>query len=174
MQPETIEIVPSTSASACAAPGVTRPELPDTLSPIERPDFVMDPRPPTTVTIDKKMIAIGDPGVPGGVPGGIGVDPGSILPAGMLDNPPHTRTQVSPAYPFEAQKAGLTGTVWVEFVVDTSGYVHDPVAVRSTDRVFEAASVRAVSRWRFEPGKRDGRPVSFRMVVPVVFNLTEE
>lgn len=171
---EIIEIVePGKSAAAEGSPDVAKPELPETPSPIERPVFSIDSRPPSPEPINKKALTIGNLGIPEGVPGGIGVDLGSIIPSGALDNPPHTRTQISPNYPYHAQTTGLTGTVWVEFIVDRDGYVHDPVVVRSTDRVFEEPTVRAVSRWRFEPGKRGGRPVSFRMVVPVVFNLTD-
>jgi len=31
----------------------------------------------------------------------------------------------------------------------------------------------AVERWRFQPGTRNGQKVRFSMVVPVLFNLTE-
>jgi TonB family protein len=35
-----------------------------------------------------------------------------------------------------------------------------------------AAAATAVSRWRFEPGKRQGRPVPFKMRVPITFMNT--
>jgi protein TonB len=45
--------------------------------------------------------------------------------------------------------------------------------VRSSDRIFEEAALRAVARWKFEPGRRDGRIVRFKMSVPIVFRLDE-
>lgn len=51
--------------------------------------------------------------------------------------------------------------------------VVNPFVVSSTDHRFEEASLRAVSKWRFEPGKHHGRVVRFRMSVPLVFRLTE-
>jgi len=30
-----------------------------------------------------------------------------------------------------------------------------------------------VANWRFEPGLKQGRPVPFRMMVPLVFNLND-
>jgi protein TonB len=59
----------------------------------------------------------------------------------------------------------------VEFIVDEHGSVFDAHAVNTTDRVFNDAAVRAVSKWRFEPGTVHGEVVRFRMAVPVVFHL---
>jgi protein TonB len=39
--------------------------------------------------------------------------------------------------------------------------------------MFEEPTLRAVAKWQFEPGRRDGRIVKFRMTVPVLFNLNE-
>ena len=49
----------------------------------------------------------------------------------------------------------------------------DPRVVKSSDRMFEEPTLRAVAKWQFEPGRRAGRIVRFRMAVPVVFNLNE-
>ncbi len=94
-----------------------------------------------------------------------------VLTAGALDKTPRTKVRVAPMYPNEARGTGLTGEVWVEFVVDEAGRVLRPRVVRSTDARFEAATLRAVEKWRFEPGTRQGVPVRFRMAVPVVFSL---
>ncbi|MEO6245420.1 MAG: energy transducer TonB [Opitutaceae bacterium] len=97
---------------------------------------------------------------------------GPIISA-MLDNSPRTRFQAAPQYPFSAKTTGLSGEVLVEFIVDESGRVLDPRVVRSTDRVFEEPTLRAVAKWQFEPGRSGGRIVRFRMAVPVVFNLND-
>ena len=110
-------------------------------------------------------------------PPGLGesVDPvgAPVVSSIDLDGAPRARVQGSPAYPPEARQAGLTGEVVVEFTVDESGAVLDPRTVRSTSRVFDDPALRAVARWRFEPGLRNGRPVRFRMAVPIVFKLDE-
>jgi protein TonB len=90
-----------------------------------------------------------------------------------LDNSPRTRFQAQPIYPFDAKRTGLTGRVEVEFVVDEEGRVVEPRVLRSSDRVFEEATLRAVAKWQFEPGRRAGRVVRFRMAVPVLFNLND-
>lgn len=104
-------------------------------------------------------------------PGPVGPRGPQIVPQAWLDSSPRARIQPSPTYPPEARREGLHGTVVVEFTVDESGKVLDPRVVRSTAAVFEAAAMSGVLKWRFEPGRRHGQVVTFRMVVPVVFNL---
>lgn len=149
-------------------PEAYRPENED----VPRPEggIFEQPRLPTAPPrIGPPTLAPGVFGVPDGVEGGWSDRP--VLPAKALDAPPRTRAQVTPLYPDEARREGLTGEVWVAFVVDESGHVLHPRVVRSTDRRFEAPTLRAVEHWRFEPGKKNQRAVRFEMVVPVVFNL---
>ena len=72
------------------------------------------------------------------------------------------------------RRAGITGEVVVEFIVDANGDVRNAFAVRSTQRDFEQAAVQAVSKWKFRPGKKGGRAVNTRMQVPIVFTLNDE
>jgi len=97
----------------------------------------------------------------------------AAVSARLLDNPPRTRFQKEPVYPFAMKVSGTSGTVWVEFMVDETGRVNDVRVLKSTNSEFEDATRDAVSLWRFEPGKRKGVPVRFRMSLPMVFNLTE-
>jgi outer membrane biosynthesis protein TonB len=36
---------------------------------------------------------------------------------------------------------------------------------------FADAALRAVARWKFEPGLKNGRHVRFRMSVPIMFRI---
>jgi protein TonB len=108
---------------------------------------------------------------PIGRPEGVSVPGGFTVGIAALDNPPRTRTQVAPVYPNDVKLEGRGGEVLIEFVVDETGGVLDARVVKSTDSRFEAATLKAVTRWRFEPGKVKGRAVRFRMVAPVVFSL---
>ena len=101
------------------------------------------------------------------------IETGPILPI-YLDNSPRTRFQPAPHYPPAAKVAGLTGEVTVEFTVDEGGRVIDPQVVRSSDRMFEEPTLRAVSKWQFEPGRRAGRIVRFRMACPWCLTSTSE
>ena len=66
-------------------------------------------------------------------------------------------------------KRKAPGQVYVIFVVDEQGRVQNPKVQRSSDPIFERAALTAVRQWKFEPGKREGRPVRFRMRVPLTF-----
>ena len=112
--------------------------------------------------------------VPGLIGDPLGTDEmraGPVLDYRRLDNSPRTRVQSPPVYPHEARQNGLTGEVLVEFTVDEDGRVMDPRVVRSSQAMFEAPTLTAVAKWRFEPGRKSGRAVRFRMMVPVRFGL---
>jgi protein TonB len=135
------------------------------------------------------LCPIGGPLVPGNAPSAlisaipaglpdwsaslIGLTYGTLVPAD-LDGPPRTRVQTPPPYPVEATHTGATGTVMVEFTVDEMGGVLNPRVVSSTHSIFNAAAVQGISRWKFEPGKRNGRVVRFKMMVPIVFALNDQ
>ena len=61
------------------------------------------------------------------------------------------------------------GTVYVVFLVDEEGRVQNPVVQQSPDPVFDRAALDAIKKWKFEPGKRNGKPVRFRMRQPITF-----
>lgn len=135
-----------------------------------RDDFHLEPvRVPPSANVAKIV-----PGVAGDPMGSDAPWTGRpVLDSRLLDNPPRTRVQSPPVYPHEARQSGLTGEVLVEFTVDEDGRVMSPRVVRSSQAMFEPATLTAVAKWRFEPGRKNGRAVRFRMMVPVVFGLEQ-
>ncbi|MEO7415029.1 MAG: TonB family protein [Opitutaceae bacterium] len=111
-----------------------------------------------------------------GAPNGdlLGTETRGIFSMTHLDKTPHAQVQATPDYPFSAKRDGLNGNVLVEFLVDETGRVSNPTVVSSSDRIFEEPSLRAVLKWRFEPGRRDGKIVRFKMAVPVAFRLSND
>lgn len=59
------------------------------------------------------------------------------------------------------------GTAYVLFIVNESGRVENARIQSSTDPIFERPALDAVKQWKFEPGRRKGEAVSFRMRVPI-------
>jgi protein TonB len=86
-----------------------------------------------------------------------------------LDQRPRPIFQRSPTYPSELYRARREATVYVVFQVDPQGRVLEPTVQKSTDPAFEAAALEAVKQWRFEPGTRNGKAVSFKMRQPITF-----
>ena len=91
----------------------------------------------------------------------------------VLDKTPRTISQIAPMYPPHLKTAGIEGTVLITFTVDENGVVHDARIVETTDAGFNEPALRAVARWRFEPGRHHGRRVAFKMSVPITFTLSD-
>lgn len=85
-----------------------------------------------------------------------------------LDQKPRVVYQPGPVLN-NALKSKTPATVHIVFIVDERGRVEDPKVQKSTDPAFEKAALGAVRKWKFEPGKRNGEPVRFRMRVPITF-----
>jgi protein TonB len=132
--------------------------------------FVIPPLPPivdtgtsTKIPVDWEL-----PGVDFGRPAA------NVIDLSQLDRVPRARLQPAPEYPYELLRRGVEVTVVVEFLVDESGCVYNAAILRATAPGFEEAVLRAVEKWRFEPGCKNGRRVRFRMSVPVVFSVRPE
>jgi protein TonB len=78
---------------------------------------------------------------------------------------------VAPTYPSDALKRGIEGWVELAFTVQPNGTVDD-VEVRNASpaEIFDAAAVRAIRQWRFEPVQRNGKAVPQRAMVRLRFN----
>ena len=63
-----------------------------------------------------------------------------------------------PAYPEDARPFGIEGVVLLELVLGPRGRV-ETVVVRESIPSLDDAAMRCVCAWRFEPARRNGRPV---------------
>lgn len=84
---------------------------------------------------------------------------------------PRPIKQSAPHYPDPARRHGLQGATQVLFVVGKDGDVLDAVATSSTDPVFVDSAVKAVRKWKFEPGSIDGKPVNTRCRIVIPFKF---
>ncbi len=76
----------------------------------------------------------------------------------------------APAFPPEAKKSGIKGTVFLLVEVDEEGRPAS-VCIRRTSgyELLDTAALRTVRNWRFEPARLDGQAVTSRAEVPVRF-----
>jgi len=93
----------------------------------------------------------------------------AIFSLSDLDQKPRIVYQPAPIYPPELARKGMQGTVYVLFIVDKTGRTRDLKVQKSTHPAFNEPAIRAVKQWKFEPGKRKGQSVQFRMRVPITF-----
>jgi len=69
--------------------------------------------------------------------------------------------KVAPIYPRRAQTRGISGYCIVEYTVTKSGAISDPVAVDcSPSGVFDRASVKAATKFKYKPRVVDGEPIA--------------
>jgi len=102
-------------------------------------------------------------------PGGPGGD-GSTIVHGAL-TAPKVIYQVDPEFSEEARRAKHYGTVILIVDVDTTGHAVNVRIARSLGLGLDEKAVEAVSRWRFRPGMRSGRPVTVSARIEVNFHL---
>jgi len=78
-------------------------------------------------------------------------------------------------YPASAQKANVSGKVYVQFIVNTDGSASDFAVLKSAGYGFDEEALRVlelVPKWT--PGKQSGRVVRSRFTIPINFELAEE
>jgi len=71
---------------------------------------------------------------------------------------PAPKALVAPAYPIEAMDEDIEGRVVVCFYVDRQGRVHEPLVMDSSDEIFEAPVLKALSRSTYRPAVDDEQP----------------
>lgn len=81
--------------------------------------------------------------------------------------PPRVLKQVRPQFPGGAMAFATAGRIEIEVVISKEGVISSPRIEKTLPAPTLAyATLEAVRRWRFEPGKLEGKPVD------VIFNLT--
>jgi protein TonB len=152
------------------AGGPTPPEISETLMPLTKDAITipMDERPKFD---SKDLKLVPKTFGPGDLPAVGDVDMPDIFSIKSLDRTPRAKAQMPPDYPYAMKQSGTSGSVLVEFDVDTSGRVTRAEALNYTDRAFVEPALRAVRGWHFEPGRRNDKAVPFRMSIPIEFNI---
>ena len=86
---------------------------------------------------------------------------GAVMAKGLIYHP-------KPAYPREAQKAGVQGAVRLEVVIGRDGKVQDVKLLDGPPALTQAA-MKAVAKWRYRPSLLSGEPVVVVTEVDVNF-----
>jgi protein TonB len=85
-----------------------------------------------------------------------------------LDQKPRVIYQPSPVLNRQLRQKA-PATVYIIFMVNELGRVEEPRIQSSSNPIFETPALAALKRWKFETGKRGGKPVRSRMRVPITF-----
>ncbi len=104
------------------------------------------------------------PGHGGGVGGGVYQIGGEV-------STPVPIYKIEPEYSEEARKAKYSGTVLLSIIIDADGNTRDIHVVRPLGLGLDQKAIEAVSKWRFRPAMRNGRPVAVQAQIEVSFRL---
>ena len=74
-------------------------------------------------------------------------------------SPPKMIAQAVPKFTAEARRALVQGTVLIGYVVDEKGEPADIEIISPLGFGLDEEAVRAVSRWRFVPATKEGKPI---------------
>ena len=104
------------------------------------------------------------PGKGGGVGGGVFRVGGGVSAPVLL-------SKTEPEYSEEARKAKHQGTVMLYVQIDPSGHATNIKVVKSLGLGLDEKAIEAVQKWKFAPGKKDGKPVTVEATIEVNFRL---
>ena len=77
-------------------------------------------------------------------------------------------------YPQEASELGIEGRVYLSFVINQAGETEDVKVVKGLGGGCSEEAIRilkASPKWN--PGIQRGKPVKVRMIIPILFKLTD-
>jgi len=108
------------------------------------------------------------PGFGPGSGGGMG---GGVYKIGGGVSSPQLLFKVEPEYSEEARKAKFQGTVLLYVEVDEKGLPRNIKVIRPLGLGLDQKAIEAVEKWKFTPGKKDGKPVAVQAQIEVNFRL---
>jgi len=139
-----------TAAAPSALPADAPPALATTANPL--------PGPPQ---------ATGLPTLP------VGIDTNWYL-ARQVDSHPKVIGRIEPAYPEEAKRRNIEGTLKLMLKIDDLGRVQSAEVVEATPSgMFDDAALAAFRGARFLPAMKEGRPVRYQAYIRVDFKLKD-
>lgn len=91
-----------------------------------------------------------------------------------VDQTPVPTLKTKPLYPYRARRLNLDGEVDVKFLVDTAGKVSRISIIRAKPKdLFNDSVLRALSSWRFAPGRVKGQPVNTWVTTTIAFRIDD-
>ena len=97
------------------------------------------------------------------------IKPDGPVKVGGLVKEPKLIFSSLPIYPAAAKKSNIEGDVVIRATIDKTGRVTHTEAI-SGPLMLRQSALDALGRWKYEPSKLDGQPVSVQMLVTIKFH----
>jgi protein TonB len=166
VQPKASEniLVASTSSPAVPVKESPAPPMP---SPVPIPAAA-----PATASVPVNATSTGpSPSISPSLP--IGIDT-TWYQARQVDHHPKSIGRIEPAYPEEAKRRNIEGTLKLMLKIDDLGRVQSAEVVEATPPgVFDEVALEAFRGAHFQPAMKDGRPVRYQAYMRVEFKLKD-
>jgi TonB family protein len=89
-----------------------------------------------------------------------------------VDQIPQFLKYITYQYTFLAKRNNIQGRVVIRFIIDTEGNVLDPQVTESEpEGVFDKIALDAISKCRFKPAIKGGKPVDCIVNLPIKFRI---
>ncbi len=96
---------------------------------------------------------------------------GKVYRVGGGVTPPKVIQKTDPAYTDAASKAKIEGTVRLDLEISPEGFAQNIHVSKGLDPGLDENAVFSVRQWRFQPGMKDGEPVTVAATIEVNFRL---
>lgn len=83
--------------------------------------------------------------------------------------PPRIVKQVPPRYS-SSKGVRIVGSVTIEVIVTSQGLSKDPRILQGLDKDIDQSALDAVKQWKFDPAKKDGKPVAVKVSLEIAFH----
>jgi TonB family protein len=95
----------------------------------------------------------------------------TVAKAGRPVTPPREVYSPDPEYDDASRKAKVQGMVVLRLLVSEQGEPRNINIAKSLNPALDKKAIEAVSKWRFAPATKDGKPVSAVVTIEVHFYL---
>ena len=99
--------------------------------------------------------------------------PPDVYRSGNGVSGPRVIEKTDPEYSEEARLAQLWGTIPLRVIVDAAGLIREVKVTKPIGLGLDEKAIDAVSKWRFEPGMKDGQAVAVIVAVEVNFRYLD-
>jgi len=95
----------------------------------------------------------------------------TVYKAGNGVTMPKLLHKVDPEYTPEAKADHIEGSVVLKLIVSAEGNAEEVSVVKSLNAGLDQKAIEALSKWTFQPGTKDGRPVAVYATIEINFHF---
>lgn len=97
----------------------------------------------------------------------------TVYELSVVDKAPRAISTFPPMSPYLARKEKISGTVVARFIVTKEGKTENISIVESDNSIFNDTVLKAIEKYIYSPGKKNGVPVNVIIDLPITFDLED-